>query len=273
MFPWSPEFAWDAYHIAFFGALYCVLAAVAASLLLAAWRARDDLRWERAAAIAWHADFEALPATARACRHQLTGEAPERFCARGFDCRGCAEHRRLEARRRSEPDGALARFGFELPLDRLYHRGHTYVRPEPDGILSVGLDDLARRLVGRPERVQLPKPGSRLQLFGPAARSETRGHEVRVLAPVDGTVVGASGEGADFTLRVAPDREPDLSHLLWGAEATAWARRELERLQQAVSSPALGPALADGGELVSDLGGALPADRYDLLLGEMLLEP
>ena len=28
MFPWSPEFAWDATHVAFFGALYSVLLTV-----------------------------------------------------------------------------------------------------------------------------------------------------------------------------------------------------------------------------------------------------
>jgi len=32
-------------------------------------------------------------------------------------------------------------------------------------------------------------------------------------------------------------------------------------------------ALADGGELVDDVGAALPRDRYDALLGDMLLEP
>jgi len=35
----------------------------------------------------------------------------------------------------------------------------------------------------------------------------------------------------------------------------------------------LGAALADGGELVTDVGAALPRDRYDALLGDMLLEP
>ena len=33
MFPWSPEFVWDAGHVAFFGALYSVLAAIAATLV------------------------------------------------------------------------------------------------------------------------------------------------------------------------------------------------------------------------------------------------
>jgi hypothetical protein len=273
MFPWSPEFAWDAYHVAFFGALYGVLAAVLGTLALATWRARADLLRERAVAIAWHADFEELPAGARACRHQITGETRGRACVRGFDCRGCAEHRRLEALRRDHPEGACARFGFELPLDRFYHRGHTYVRPEADGTFSIGLDDFARRLVGPPERVELPQPGRRIQLNGPAAQIATRGHDVRVLAPLDGTVVEAHGEGAAFTLRVAPDGEPDLRHLLWGAEAAAWARRELERLQRSLGSPGMGPALADGGELVGDVGAALPGDRYDALLGEMLLQP
>jgi glycine cleavage system H protein len=274
MFPWSPEFTWDVTHVAFFGALYSVLVTVAGSLALAFWRARRDAREGRAAAIAWHGDFEEMPASARACRHQLTGEAPDRACENGFDCRHCAEHPHLQGLRRADKTADLAdQFGFDLPLDSLYHRGHTWVHPEADGTLTVGLDDLARRLVGTPERVELPGAGSRLQVNGPAGRLTTRGHEVRVLSPVDGTVVEVRDAGARFTLRVDPGGTPDLRHLLSGAEARAWALRELERLQRALGSSELGAALADGGELVADVGAALPADRYDALLGDMLLEP
>jgi glycine cleavage system H protein len=274
MLPWSPEFAWDAYHVAFFGALYAVLATVAGTLAFAARRAWRDARDGRTAATAWHADFEDMPRAARACRHQLTGEAPGRTCEDGFDCRRCAMHPPLEALREAGgPAEPAARFGFDLPLDRLYHRGHTWVRPEPDGTLTVGLDDMARRLVGTPERVELPAPGERLQVNGPAGRLRTRGREVRVLSPVDGNVVEVTGEGARFTLRVDPGETADLRHLLSGAEVRAWALRELERLQRALGSTALGTALADGGELVEDLGSVLPGDRYDTVLGDMLLEP
>jgi len=274
MFPWSPEFAWDATHIAFFGALYSVLATVALTLAVAAWRARRDAREGRAAAIAWHGDFHEMPASARACRHQLTGEAPGRVCENGFDCRHCAEHPHFEELRRHDatPDHA-DHFGFDLPLDRLYHRGHTWVRPEADGTLTVGLDDLARRLLGTPEKVELPRAGDRLEVNGPAGRVTTRGKEVRVLSPVEGTVVEVCGEGPSATLRVDPGGLSDLRHLLSGAEARAWALRELERLQRAIGSSELGAALADGGELVDDVGAALPRDRYDALLGDMLLEP
>ena len=274
MFPWSPEFVWDATHIAFFGALYSVLATVAGSLALAAWRALRDTRQDRAAAIAWHGEFDELPRSARACRHQLTGEAPDRACENGFDCRHCAEHPLFELLRSGAPEAPLAdHFVFDLPLDRLYHRGHTWVRPESDGTLTVGLDDFARRLVGTPERVDLPAPGTRLEVNGPAGRLTTHGNEVRVLSPVDGNVIGARGEGAAFTLRVDPGGFADLRHLLSGVEARAWALRELERLQRALGPGDLGAALADGGELVPDVGAALPRDRYDTLLGDMLLEP
>lgn len=274
MFPWSPEFTWDAYHVAFFGALYSVLATVAGTLALAAWRARRDARAGRAPSIAWHGDFAEMPASARPCRHQLTGEAPGRSCESGFDCRGCGAHPRLEElRRRVAPAATAEHFGFDLPLDRLYHRGHTWVRPETDGTLTVGLDDLARRLVGAPERVELPAVGTRLEVNGPAGRLTTRGNDVRVLSPVDGTVLEVRGDGNAFTLRVDPGGPPDLRHLLSGSEVRAWALRELERLQRALGSSELGAALADGGELVADVGAALPRDRYDALLGDMLLEP
>jgi hypothetical protein len=273
MFPWSPEFKWDAYHVVFFGALYSVLATVAGTVAFAAWRAWRDAREGRAAAIAWHGDFEEMPRSARPCRHQLTGEAPGRTCENGFDCRRCVEHARLEAlRRESGASEAAGHFGFALPLDRLYHRGHTWVRTEPDGTLTVGLDDMARRLVGTPERVELPAAGERLQVNGPAGRLRTRGREVRVLSPVEGTVVDVKGDGAGFTLTVDPGEAPDLRHLLSGLEVRAWALRELERLQRALGS-ALGAALATAASSSRTSGRPCSACATTRSSGKMLLEP
>lgn len=283
MFPWSPEFVWDAGHVAFFGALYSVLAAIAATLAIAGRRALKDAREDGGAAVSWQADFEELPASARACRHRLTGEAPDRVCQNRFDCRRCDEHPQLTAlrARRAAAEGlcpdegpaGTTSLGLELPLDRFYHRGHTWARLEPDGTVSVGLDGLALRLVGEAAEVALPPVGSRLALNGQAARVRTRAGEVRILSPLEGTVVAHEGTGARFVLRLAPDGPVDTRHLLWGGEARAWALRELERLQQSLGATGARPALADGGELVADVGAALPRERYDVLLGQMLLEP
>ncbi len=284
MFPWSPEFVWDTPHVVFFGALYSVLATILTTLAVAAWRVLNDGRHDRLAAIAWHADFEELPGSARACRHSLTGEAPGRTCENGFDCRRCDRHPVLEAMRlRAEAesvatsgDGASARsvpLGFDLPPDRLYHRGHTWARLEPDGTVGVGIDEIALRLVGQDAAVALPSVGTKLALNGCAARIRTRAGEVRVLSPLEGTVVACRGTDARFTVQLAPSTPLDTRHLLQGGEARVWALRELERLQRTLGAVGAQPALADGGELVADIGAVLPADRYDALLGQMLLEP
>jgi hypothetical protein len=275
MFPWSPEFVWDAGHILFFGALYSVLLAIAGALGVAGWRVLQQQRAGHRDAIVWHADFDDLLRSARSCRHDLTGEAPGRVCETGFDCRRCTEHPALELLRASlaQPATPSAPLGIDLPPDRLYHRGHTWVRPEPDGSVTVGLDDLARRLLGTPDEVQLPEVGAHLHEHAPLVRVRRRASDVRLLSPLDGTVLAVEGAGTGFVLRLAPRAANGTRHLLGGSEARVWALRELERLQRALAPAGMGPALADGGELVADVGAVVPAERYDALLGEMLLEP
>jgi glycine cleavage system H protein len=275
MFPWSPEFRWDAYHLAFFSAFYAVVATITCVLALSAGRARRDARAGRGPAVAWRLGFEELPARDRACRHQLTGLVPGRTCDNGFDCRTCATHASLRSRDAGSPswEGDSDVFGLRLPLDRLYHRGHTFVRPEPDGTVTVGLDDLALRLVGAPERVELPAAGTRLSVNGPALRLESRGNDVRVLSPVDGVVVGVAGEGAGSRLRVDPAGPLVTTHLLCGPEVRPWALRELERLHASLAASGPGVALADGGELVPDIGASVPRAQLEGLLGAMFLDP
>jgi hypothetical protein len=273
MFPWSSEFVWDTGHVVFFGALYAVLAAIAGSLALAARRVLRHVRHGRVAAMAWGAEFAELPSSVRACRHQLTGEAPGRLCEKAFDCRSCVEHELLEAKRERPAARApeAAGFGFD-PSRRFYHRGHTWVRLEKNGTATIGLDGMARRLLGNPETIELVPPGARIEAHGMLGRIRTRGIRVRLLSPIDGMVLDQRGSGLGFKLRVRPDAMFDIRHLLVGPEAKVWSLRELERVQGALSPVGGAVALADGGELVADLGAELPRERYQALLGETFLE-
>ncbi len=270
MFPWSPDFVWDAAHLVFFGAFYAVAATIGLSLAVALRRALRKLAGGRAAATAWRIKFEELPARLRACRHQITGEAPERQCEKAFDCRRCAEHELLQARRRSRSPEVSPQLGFD-PSRRFYDRGHTWVRLEKNGSATVGLDGIARRLLGTPDAVELPPPGTRIEVHGTLGHAVTRGRRVRLLSPIDGTVAGVRGTGAGFKLRVRPDATLDIRHLLDGREAKAWSLRELERVQRAVSAVTGAAILADGGELVADIGAELPRERHEALLGETFL--
>jgi glycine cleavage system H lipoate-binding protein len=270
MLPGNSDFILDTAHLIFLGAFALILLTVAATLVSAAVSARRAVTRGQAASILWHEEFEELPAAARSCRHAMTGELPGRTCPRAFDCRGCETHARLVTE--AKPLPAIETAGFDVPVDRWYHRGHAWLKPEEDGTVTLGLDDLASRLVGRADLLELPAVGARLAENGPAFRLKTGKARVRVASPVTGEVVEKGSPEKGFLLRVKPDGPLDTRALLSGDEAAAFFSREMDRLQLAISGARGVLALADGGLPVEDLGKAIPEEDRDRVLGEMLLE-
>jgi glycine cleavage system H lipoate-binding protein len=277
MLPWNYGFQWNPGHIIFLGAFYCVLAAVAATLIAAARRSRRALLDHKVEEIAWHADFHDLPARDRVCRHVLTGELHHRECPHAFDCRHCETHAKLmQGPPLPRPDHSEEDlFGMAFPLDRFYHRGHTWAHLEPDGAVTVGLDDLGSRLLGTPDAVELPQPGAHVEANGTAFRVRKRDADVRVLSPASGIVVETGGADRGWYLKIRPEAagEPAFRHLLRGAEVRPWLMREMERLQLALAAPHGAPTLADGGEPVADIAASYPHADWDAVCGEMFLEP
>jgi glycine cleavage system H protein len=275
MFPWNYGFEWNSAHIIFLGAFYTVLVVVATTLVSAVVRARRDVRAHHEDEIRWHSDFHDLPAPDRVCRHVLTGEFRRRECPNAFDCRLCETHAKLIARHHPAPAAEQEEeiLGMAFPLDRLYHRGHTWVRTEPDHTVTIGLDELGARLTGTPDSIELPVPGASLHVNGPAFRIRKRGADVRVLAPVDGEVIETGSPERGWLLRVKPaaEGEPAFRHLLRGAEIRPWLLREMERLQLALTAEGAAPALADGGVPVADMAENCPQADWDAVCGEMFL--
>jgi len=276
MLPWNYGFHWNAGTLIFLGAFYTVLVVVAATVVNAALRSRRELKEHHEESIRWHSDFHDLPPADRVCRHVLTGEFRQRECPNAFDCRECETHARLIARRPPAPaDSEEEVLGMSFPLDRLYHRGHTWARPEADGTVTIGLDDLGRRLLGAPDTVRLPEVGSHIQANGTAFHLAKRGADLAVLAPIDGEVIETGSADGDWLLRVKPDAadEPAFRHLLRGAEIRPWIGREMERLQLALTAEGAAPALADGGVPVADIAASYPEADWDAVCGEMFLRP
>ena len=274
MFPWVYGFEWSPGYLIFLGVFYTVALVVAGAVVYALWRSFRTVQQDAAGKVMWHAAFEDLAPAERACRHAVTGELPGRVCDNGFDCRACRMHLRLLYA--GGPDGssgdpgAVEICGLRLPLDRYYHRGHTWVRQEEDGSLVVGLDELGRRLAGEPGAVETPQAGTALRVNEPAFRLRRNGVEARILSPVDGTVLGlAEGEGL---IRVRPAEGFSTVHLLRGAEVKAWMQHELERLQLALSAACGAASLADGGAVPEDLGRRLGGRQYDTACGLAFLD-
>jgi len=279
MFPWNYGFAWDKGHIIFLGVFYTIVLVVLATLLVAAWRTLRDFRRNRAASIVWHENFEDLPRVERACRHACTGELPGRVCELGFNCGQCETHKALVSMLASHSAApALMKdviddsLGVDLPLDRYYHRGHTWLKPESGGTFTVGLDELARRVAANPESMELPGAGTKLTAQSPAWTMHVHGAEVHVMSPIDGEVVETAHGEKGWFLRIKPAQNASFCHLLRGFEVVRWMTREMERVQLMVSESAAIPALADGGVPVDDFAAACPQADWRNISGALFLE-
>lgn len=273
MFPGVNGFHWTMGHVLFLSIFFTVLTVVMTTVLLAVRRARRAMLNGRTGRIRWHAEFEDLPSARRNCRHELTGEAPDRVCEKEFDCRACREHAAFVAASARGP-AQDEYFGLAYPSNRFYHRGHTWVEPQSDGTVTVGIDEITHRIVGRPDAAEMPQAGSRVEAYGPGWRLLKNGVEVRVLSPVDGEVVETGGPDEPFYLRIRPATQPpDLRHLLHGREVGCWVKRELERLMRLVQPAGAQATLADGGVLIHDVIAELPEAKWDRITGELFLDP
>ena len=161
---------------------------------------------------------------------------------------------------------------FQVPAGVALHPGHTWARVEADGLVAVGVDDFAQRLVA-PTHVDLPRPGA-IVTQGEAAVALGDGHRsVPLVSPVNGTVVAvnravaedpnllqnAYGTGRLFKVK-APRLEADQRQLLHAQAARHFLDGEAEALAMR-ASPEVGQVLQDGGAPVHGLARALAGDE------------
>jgi len=269
MFPGFDGFHWTFGHILFLSIFFAVLLTLGTTVVIALRRTARDMSSGKAAAICWQADFAELPESERRCRHELAGRIECRTCPNAFDCRRCPDYARFAV---IKPVADCTTFGLNYPTDRFYHRGHTWVRAESDGSFTIGLDDMADHLVGRPDFIELPTVGTEIAANGPGWRMEKSGRDIQVRAPLDGTVVETGDYEKGWYLKLRPKGNANLQHLLRGAEVNGWLGFELERLQLTLGQPEAGLSLADGGILMTGLMDGMPEADWDTALAATFLE-
>jgi hypothetical protein len=279
MLPWVSGFRWDAGHIIFLGLFYLVVIIILFVVARAALKSRRVFKSQKQEEVLWEANFEELPAEARTCRHVIDGLFQSRTCKNKFDCRECGTHAKLIAQQTPQDIAASPQeepyiFGLNMPLDRFYHRGHTWAKPEADGSITIGLDDLGMRLIGTPDKIVLPAVGTQVKANGTAWRIKKRKINLRILSPVDGEVLETGGPDKGWYLRVMPTdgAGTNMRHLLHGAEVYPWITHEVERLKVALASKEAGVNFADAGVAAEDLSQCYPEADWDAVLGNVFLE-
>lgn len=171
---------------------------------------------------------------------------------------------------------------FQIPAGVHLHPGHTWARLEPDGLIAVGADDFAHKLVG-PARVELPQLGAHLAQGEPAIEIGDAAKTVPLVSPIDGTVVAVNAAareaaeghkdpyGAGWLFKVkAPRLAANLRQLL----SDGAARRFMEEAEAAIArrvSPEIGAVLQDGGAPVHGIARALAGDDWDDLARQFFL--
>ncbi len=171
---------------------------------------------------------------------------------------------------------------FTVPEGLFFHPGHTWARVESDGLVALGLDDFADKLVGSLSGARLPAPGAWLATGEPAWSLVADGRSLDMLSPVDGVVVEINRGGVrdgqpigdpygTWLVRVRPTRLiANLRGLLSGELARRWMATAADGLRRRLS-PELGLVHQDGGTPVHGLARRLDPERWDRLARECFL--
>jgi glycine cleavage system H lipoate-binding protein len=168
---------------------------------------------------------------------------------------------------------------FHVPAGIHLHPGHTWARLEADGLVTVGVDDFAHKLVA-PTAVKLPALGAHVAQGEPALSLCEDGASVPMLSPVDGTVVAVNralesdagalahpyASGWLFKVKT-PRYAANLRQLLPSAQANRALEDAAEALVRKLN-PELGAVLQDGGTPVHGIARAVAGDKWEALARE-----
>jgi len=174
--------------------------------------------------------------------------------------------------------------GFHVPENVAYHSGHSWLLRERKNVVRVGADEFAAALLGKVERLELPKPGTWVRQGQKILSFYRDGVKTDMVSPTEGEVMEVNAEllenpsilrqdpyGTGWLLSVhVPDEENTGRNLVPRNLVGQWMRDAVARLYAA--QPALaGAVAADGGRPADDVFAALPNANWKEITGEFFL--
>jgi glycine cleavage system H lipoate-binding protein len=174
--------------------------------------------------------------------------------------------------------------GFLVPEGLSYHSGHSWLVRERQNVVRVGADEFAAALVGKIEKIDLPKPGQWVRQGQKVISFVRDGQRTEMVSPTEGEVMAVNaavlenptllrqdpyGKGWLLNLHV-PDEENTTRNLIPRMLVGEWMREAVERLYSRQPSLA-GAVAADGGRPAEDLLAALPDVNWKEVTSEFFL--
>lgn len=174
--------------------------------------------------------------------------------------------------------------GFHVPTSLGYHPGHSWMVRERKNVVRVGADEFAAALLGKIEKVELPKPGTWVRQGQKVLSFYRDGVKTEMVSPTEGEIMEVNTEilnnpallrqdpyGKGWLVSVhVPDEENTGRNLVPKGLIAQWMRDAVERLY--AEQPMLAGAVApDGGRPADDVFAALPEANWKDLTGEYFL--
>jgi glycine cleavage system H protein len=174
--------------------------------------------------------------------------------------------------------------GFLTPERISYHPGHSWLVRERKNVVRVGADEFAAALVGKVEKIELPKLGQWIRQGQRVMSFYRNGQKTEMVSPTEGEVLEINTEvlnnpallrqdpyGKGWMVAVhVPDEETTTRNLVPKGLVKEWMREAVERLYS--HQPMLaGAVAADGGRPAEDLLAALPDADWKTVTADFLL--
>ena len=174
--------------------------------------------------------------------------------------------------------------GFLVPEKLSYHPGHAWLMRERKNVVRVGADEFAAALLGKLEKIELPKPGQWIRQGQKVLSFYRDGRKTEMVSPTEGEVMEINAEalanpsvvrqdpyGNGWLVAVhVPDEENTGRNLVPKGLVREWMREAVERLY--ARQPALaGAVAADGGRPAEDLLEAMPEIGWTEVTSEFFL--
>ena len=174
--------------------------------------------------------------------------------------------------------------GFHVPQTVSYHSGHSWLMRERKNVVRVGADEFAAALLGKIEKIELPKPGQWIRQGQKILTFVRDGVKAEMVSPTEGEVMEINREllenpsmlrkdpyGKGWLVAVhVPDEENTTRNLIPKGLVGEWMREAAARLY--ARQPALaGAVAADGGRPAEDLLAGVPDANWAEVTAEFFL--
>lgn len=234
------------------------------------------------AVVEWMEEFRHLPADQRKCRYMISGEVSHKICPNSFRCGECSFDQMMQDRIQpsfvEEMEQLPKVAGFYLPERLYYFRNHTWVYLERNGKFRIGIDDFARRIIGKINKIELPAVGKKLELEEYSWIVNHDHGDLEFFSPITGVVDSVNQKLLDdaslavekpytdgwFVTMDVGSVARNLKNLLKDKEATAWMEEEANLLNQSIQSET-GVTFHDGAVVAADISKNLSKEKWNEL--------